>query len=288
LAIRCVVLDFDGTFTDVEAEAVDFEPTFQAELASWLGQDVTREWLEAKAELQAHPGLHGWVNGGVVVAPAQADPYIRTTTTAQRVLDRLGALTDSAARSQVMQGFYRTAYQRTTTAFRPEAREVLDELLGTGLPITFVTNAVPDVVERKLAALNPRGRERLGLIGEAQKFVLGLPSAPDARFLGLPETAHLPGLPRPVYLRRGPYYEALRALWQRTGTSPEETLLCGDIYELDLCMPAALGVFVHLIAGPGVAPWEKVALQQLGPRGGISLDLRALPERAKAGETVPG
>jgi len=283
LAIRCVVLDFDGTFTDVEAEAADFEATFRAEVAAVVGQDVTAAWREERAELAAHPERYGWVNGGVVVAPANADPYIRTTSTAQRVFERFGVLQDVATRSEAMQGFYRKAYQHTKTAFRPEAREVLEALLSSGLPVTIVTNATPEVVERKLSELNPKGRERLSVRGEAKKFVLAPPAEPDARFQALPETARLPGLPRPIYLRRGPYYEALRSIWQRTDTSPEETLLCGDIYELDLSMPEALGVQVHLVEGPGVAPWEKAAIQQLGPRGGFSADLRAVPRRVRGG-----
>lgn len=279
MAVRCVVLDFDGTFTDVEVEAAGFEATYQSDVAALLGRDISQAWREARAELSANPQEHGWIYDGVVVAPANADPYIRTTSTAQLVFNRFGALAEPAARAEAVQGFYRRAYQRTKTAFRPDAREVLEALLASGKPVFIVTNAHPEMVALKLATLNPRGRERLAVRGEARKFVLGPARDADARFLNLPETARLPGLPRPIYLRRGPYYETLRAIWAQTGTSPEETLLCGDIYELDLAMPSALGVRVHLVEGPGVAPWEKAAVLALGERGGASDTLRPLLRR---------
>lgn len=280
--IRCVVLDFDGTFTDVEVEAADFESCYQADVAALLEREIADTWREEKAEIAAHPGKYGWVYGGVVVAPANADPYIRTTSVAQRVLDRFGALKDPAARNETVQGFYRRAYQRTKTAFRSDAREVLEALLATNLPVFIVTNAHTDMVERKLATLAPAGRERLGIRGEARKFVLGAPAAPDARFTALPETKRLPGLERPLYLRRGAYYEVLSGLWRSTGTTPAQTLLCGDIYELDLAMPAELGVQIHLVAGRGVAPYERDAVLSLGERGGVSDSLRPILARLRS------
>jgi len=55
---------------------------------------------------------------------------------------------------------------------------------------------------------------------------------------------------RPLYLRRGAYFEALCALYHAFGDDSfpiEKTLVCGDIWELDLAMPAVLGAQVHLI-----------------------------------------
>ncbi|HLL53647.1 MAG TPA: HAD family hydrolase, partial [Myxococcaceae bacterium] len=282
MPIRCVVVDFDGTFTDVEAEAAEFESSFQAEVATVCERDVSQAWREERAEIAAHPQQYGWVYNGVVVAPANADPYIRTSSVAQRVFDRFGVLTDKDARSATVQAFYRKAYERTKTAFRPDARDVLEALVDSGLPVAIVTNAHPDVVLRKLETLAPRGREKLNVRGEARKFVLEPAKVADPRFSALPETRQLSGLPRPIYLRRGPYFDTLRAIWAQTGTTPDETLLAGDIFELDLAMPAALGVRVHLVEGPGVAPWEREAVIAMGERGGLSDTLRPILGRIDA------
>ena len=83
----------------------------------------------------------------------------------------------------------------------------------------------------------------------------------------MPESIQFDGLlPRPVYLRRGKYYEALRDIWNQTGTGPESTLVAGDIYELDLALPIELGLQVHLVTGPTTASYERAALAALGPR----------------------
>ncbi len=282
MPIRCVVVDFDGTFTDVEADAAEFESCFQAEVAAVVERDVAQAWREERAEIAAHPEQYGWVYNGVVVAPANADPYIRTTSVAQRVFDRFGALREKDARAATVQAFYKKSYERTKTAFRPDAREVLEALVASGLPLFVVTNAAPDVVARKLETLAPRGRERINVRGDARKYVLEAPKVPDARFDALPQTRQLPGLPRPIYLRRGPYYETLRSIWEQTGTSPEETILCGDIFELDLAMPSALGVRIHLVEGSGVAPWERAAVIALGDRGGLSDTLKPILRRIDA------
>ena len=75
-----------------------------------------------------------------------------------------------------------------------------------------------------------------------------------------------PGLPRPIYLRRGKYYESLREIWRATGATPAETLVCGDIFELDLALPAALGAQVVLIERNNTLPYERAATERAGGR----------------------
>ena len=40
MGVRCVVLDFDGIFTDTAIEAVPFEPAFMASVVDLLGRDA--------------------------------------------------------------------------------------------------------------------------------------------------------------------------------------------------------------------------------------------------------
>lgn len=283
MAIRCVVLDFDGTFTDVAAEGAPFVGHFRRRLSEVLGREVEQAgWAELEAEVLARSEEHGWEVGGRIVAPATADPYLLSNVVARRLCDRLGVLPDKAERARLLDVLYREAYAQAGMAFKPEAREVLEALLATGLPVHIVTNAHTATVEDKLTKLAPRGRERLRVSGDARKFLLEPPSVPDALFDALPETMRVDGaLARPLYLRRGRYYEALRRIWSETDTSPETTLVAGDIFELDLALPAALGAHVQLVARANTLEYERRAIASLGARGGMDPSLRALLPRVR-------
>ena len=281
MAIACVVLDFDGTFTDVAAEGAPFVRHFKARLSEVLGREVEPAWSEETAAVLAGAEAFGWNVGGRIVAPATADPYLQTTCVAHRVLGRFGALADAEARNDVVQTLYREAYTHSATAFKPEAKEVLEALLDTGLPVHVVTNAHTDMVEAKLTKLAPRGRERLRVSGDARKFLIEPATTPDAVFGALPETTHADALVRPIYLRRGRYYDALRRIWNETDTSPETTLVAGDIFELDLAMPAALGASVQLVERTNVLEYERRAIAALGARGGTHPSLHAILPRLR-------
>jgi phosphoglycolate phosphatase-like HAD superfamily hydrolase len=282
MAIRCVVLDFDGTFTDVTAEGVPFVQHFRRRLSEVLGRDVMEGgWAQVEHEVATSSEEHGWEVGGRIVAPALADPYLLANFVARRLCDRLGVLPDKAERAKLLDTLYREAYAQVGMAFKPEAKEVLEALLDTGLPVHVVTNAHTDTVEAKLTKLAPRGRERLRVSGDARKFLIEEPATTDSVFTALPETTQAAPLVRPIHLRRGRYYEALRRIWSETDTSPETTLVAGDIYELDLAMPAALGASVQLVARTNTLEYERRAITALGSRGGMDPSLRAILPRLR-------
>lgn len=284
MGIMCVVLDFDGTFTDVAAEGAPFVHHFKRQLGEVLGRDeatVEAAWREEEAAVLAGAHAFGWDIGGRTVAPATADPYLLSNCVARQLMGRYGVLPEQAARDETLQTLYREAYKLTGTAFKPEAKEVLEALLATGLPVWVVTNAHTDLVDAKLDRLAPKGRERLKVKGDARKYLIQPPGTVDGRFASVPETLSFAKelLPRPVYLRRGLYYEALSDIWQRTGTTPEDTLVAGDIYELDLALPAVLGAHVQLVARDNALPYELKAMELLGARGGADRSLRAILPR---------
>ncbi len=278
--IRCVVLDFDGTFTDVNEEARDFPAAYRADVQDLLGRDVSEAWAEAERIIAADPDRYGWDFEGKLVAPANADPYILSSAIAVLVFRKFGVLKSPRLRSDVAQLIYKSAYEKTRTAFRPHARDVLEALVGSGLPVTIVTNAHTAMVKKKLDDLGIPEAKRPRLHGEAKKFIAGSLDKADPAFDALPETATIPGLARPVYLRRAHYYQALRSIWdQNPGTDPSNTLVCGDIYELDLALPARLGAHVHLVTRGGTNSYEREAVTALGPRGGQGDDLREILSR---------
>jgi phosphoglycolate phosphatase-like HAD superfamily hydrolase len=286
MGIRCVVLDFDGTFTDVVAEGAPFVRHFKSHLTQLLERDegtVEAAWREEQAAVLAGAHAFGWDVGGRVVAPATADPYLLSNCVARQLMNRYGVLPEPARRHEALQTLYREAYKLTGTAFKPEAKEVLEALLTTGMPVWVVTNAHTDLVDAKLDRLAPKGRERLKVRGDARKYLIEDPQPQDARFSAVPETITFGELlPRPVYLRRGKYYEALRTIWDETGTGPESTLVAGDIYELDLALPAALGAHVQFVARDNSLSYELKAMELLGPRGGVDKSLRAILPRLRA------
>jgi phosphoglycolate phosphatase-like HAD superfamily hydrolase len=280
MRLQCIILDFDGTFTDVAEEAAPFTVAFQEDLADLFGHDVSESWAAKHSEIIAKPHRYGMRSDGRIVVHANADAYVRASTIAQMLFDDAGILRNADTRATIIRALYMKAYKRTRTAFRAGARETLATILETSIPAFVVTNSNPDVVIQKLKTLDPEASGKIQVCGDAQKFTVAPPEMPDARFDALPEEKWLEGLSgRPIYLRRGKYFDVLRKIWADTGASPETTLVCGDIFELDLAMPAELGAQVHLVSNADTPTYEKTAALALGPRGGVSDTLSAVTAR---------
>lgn len=277
MSYRCIVLDFDGTFTDVEAEGRRFSEAFPHYLADLLGGLNPGEWDAALEEVRVQSPELGWIMDGHAAAPADADPYVRSSGAARKIFDRRGVLQDEELRSGVISTLYRRAYAHTEDVLRPHAETVLQELLRRGLPVYVVTNSSTQVVSAKIAKLGLGSN--VPVIGDAQKFGVDDRSLGDPRFDGLPAELRADGLARPIFLKRRKYFQTLQTIWQTTGTDPASTLVCGDIWELDLAMPAALGAGVHLMERGNTYSYERNAVASYGPRASVGPDLRALLER---------
>ena len=84
---------------------------------------------------------------------------------------------------------------------------------------------------------------------------------------------------RPIYLRRGAYFEAINSVLAGDFDALTNTVFCGDTWEMDLAMPYALGAKVHLLerAAPfETYRYERQALAGYGDRGKTSTDLSHL------------
>jgi hypothetical protein len=275
MSVECIVLDFDGTFTLVDREAVPFVEGFVAGLREIVGGDVAARWDETVTRVKADPDRYGWEHGGTIVAPSHADPYILATTVGQLLLAEAGL--DARARTEHLQALYQQNYPRALTVFRPDAKNVIETLVATSTPVFVVTNSRTDHVSAKLDQLAPRGRSQITVRGDARKFVLGDPENADETWSRVPEQRELPGLSRPIQVRRGAYYDQLRRIWSETGTDAASTLVCGDIFELDLALPAELGARVHLVARPDTPEYERrAARSRVG--GSVSQELSGLLE----------
>lgn len=277
MATKLLILDFDGTFTDAFEEAKPFVAAFRADVFDLLGREVPLAWDREEAEVLAHPTKYGWRNGGVITAPAGADPYLTVSAIAQNLCDLFGVLKNEATRSEVLQSLYKKNYPLTRSAPRPDAKRVLEDVLARDLAVAVVTNSRTDAVKGKIAELGLDGADDLTVIGDAKKFVID--AAPrDAAFDALQDMT-LPGLDtRPVKIKRGHYYDVLRDLWERTGADAESTLVCGDIFELDLALPLALGAKTHLVYHDQTPTYE-VSYLQAHERGGVSTHLAGVLDR---------
>jgi hypothetical protein len=265
-----LVLDFDGTMTDAEAEGRPFRDGYLEDLALLVGRKPGDAEILALAdtvedELAHAPASHPFVWLGRAVAPATVDPYLRMVPIAHRVLDRFGAIASATDRARLLSTvLYKYNYAKTLgrPVFRAGAADVLRELDGS--PTWIVTNSDTHAVAGKLAALD---RERPGVTwltsrvrGFARKFDV------DDSWTGAPAELAVPGLERPVLLRRRAYHDTLRSVLDEAGVRWDQLVVVGDIFELDLAMPLALGARVGLVESPRTPDYER-AFVESHPRG---------------------
>jgi len=270
--LELVILDFDGTFTRVDEEAAPFLEAYRAGLAAILGAPIDEAWEAARRTIEADPDRYGWEYEGRIIAPSHADPYILATSIAQIILREHGEATGAHT-----ERLYRESYASAGTVFRPDAREVVETLLARGVPVYVVTNSHTADVRAKIERLGAKGGDTLPIRGDAQKWRLVEPEVADPRFDAVPPELQVEGLARPILLRRGRYFEALRRIWDETDTTPAGTLVCGDIFELDLALPAQLGARIHMVGREATPAYERDAVRAAG--GSFSTELSGVLER---------
>lgn len=277
MTTRLLVLDFDGTVTDAEAEGAPYHQGCLEDISLLSGLPLEEVYALAtsfEARVQANPQDHGWVFGGHIVAPATVDPYLRIMPVARHIFDEAGVFTTITDRNRLLEGLlYKYNYKKTKVAFRPGARETL--LSMRERPVHVVTNSHTDAVQNKISILGggePADNPLQWLVervhGSAKKYVL------DLDWQAVPKAIELPGLSRPVLLRRRLYAECLDALRKEAGAAWSEVMVVGDIFELDLALPLAMGARVGLIVNEFTPFWEKDFLRD-HPRGKL---LNTVPE----------
>ena len=266
-----LVLDFDGTMTDAEQEGGPFRAGYLDDLATLCGAPLS-EVMELASrfviEVAADPQSYGWLFQGHIVAPAAVDPYLRIMPVARKIFDHYGAFTDEGDRTRLLDGIlYKYNYPKTLNVFREGAAEVLAALEGTATYV--VTNSHTEHVRAKIARLGVDWLvERV--YGRAKKYVV------DDDFTQVREHMLLPGLSRPVLLRRSCYHEVLGKLLAENGKDWSELLVVGDIFELDLALPLEMGSRVGLVVNEFTPSYEKDFLRE-HPRGLLMEDIREIP-----------
>jgi FMN phosphatase YigB (HAD superfamily) len=304
MALRYVVLDFDGTCTQIDAAYAGFLATYRELLedANGLAREaLASAWKRAVDEVRAASPHAGWtLSDAPSTAPAAADPYILAGEVAALLIRKRAIRT-------VPGDAYKRAYTANPAPWRPEVPQVLAQLVERGLQVGFISNSERFAIEMRLTDLlhaDPLLRGKLVVHGDAAKFKIvellvgasGPGAGHRARFEQLDGAMRVEGCRRPIYLRRGKYFDALCGLWadfEAPGFPIEDTLVCGDVWELDLAMPRALGAAVHLIRRAKPCETYPYELAQLVDPQDASWDLHGLIEhvdrlRGKSPPKRPG
>lgn len=280
---KLIIFDFDGTLTDAEIEGTPFKTGYLEDLSvltGWSYDRVQSAATDFEEEVAKQPERFGWMFKGQIVAPATVDPYLRMMPVARHILDQAEVLTIPQDRERVLDGLlYKYNYQKTITAFRDQACETLSSLIDFGYlggqagEMFVVTNSHTEAVRAKVKELEEQRIDQQftstslsplveRVFGRAQKYIV------DPSFDLVSESLSLPNLNRPVLLRRKHYFEVLDDLRKTANVSWSQVWVFGDIFELDLSLPIALGATVGVMANQFTPQWELDYLES-HPRGHI-------------------
>jgi phosphoglycolate phosphatase-like HAD superfamily hydrolase len=301
MAIKNVVFDYDGTCTQIPLIYDKFLERYLEELnkrlfpsnlftADALRNPISKmEWEDAQKVVRKKSPYAGWTLETTSAAPAAADPYILAFESARLVLrNRRNGHGEVAIPFEI----HRDSNDAHEAPWRKEARNVLEKLLKKGLNVYFISNSSSTKITGRLKELLKVDElpATLKVQSDAAKFRISeLPIASNPRsslsqkaiatFKKLPAVDTSTADGRPVYLRRGNYFAAICAALRNDASSLEDTVFCGDIWEMDLAMPYALGGKIHLIKR--AAPFDTYSYEVdavKASKGKISDNLNGLLE----------
>ena len=275
---KMLVLDFDGTITDAEAEGGPFRTGYLEDVSILTGIPIQTvlEWAkDVEEQVASDPTQYGWKYDGHIVAPATVDPYLRMMPVARGVMDRAGVFLNEGDRDRLLDGIlYKYNYPKTHTVFRDNAHSVLQNLTGTSTYV--VTNSHTEPVQEKIRTLDKQNNSTIlswlvGRVnGRAKKYIL------DPSFERVQDSLEVPNLNRPIKLRRRHYFEVLEQLMHSCGASWGSLTVVGDIFELDLALPLAMGSRIGLVVNDFTPDYEKDFVKG-HPRGTLIHSLQEIP-----------
>ncbi|HPH68790.1 MAG TPA: hypothetical protein PLF40_23710 [Kofleriaceae bacterium] len=261
-----LVLDFDGTMTDAEQEGAAFVAGYLDDLCTLVGRPLGDPQVQQIAATTAQaitdrPGDFPFLWMGRAVAPATVDPYLRMVPIAHAIFDHFGVFRDATDRGRLLGAIlYKYNYAKTSPHFRAGAGELLAALATQKHPVWIVTNSDTEAVAKKVELLSHQFPAVAALAsrvrGFARKFDI------DDNWQGVPAELTLPGLARPVLLRRHTYFDILANLLEAEGATFADLVVVGDIFELDLAMPLTAGARVGLVHSTHTPGYERAFVEQ--------------------------
>lgn len=267
-------LDFDGTVTDVEREAIPFVESYKKEVSEFLGLSkkvFEPVWQTIIAEIQTSPEKFGWIapHSKYIVAPATADPLLLTRVATEQFLYRLREAPDKIAleptpsllaklpknadeRHALLDAFFSRHYEKTDTCFREDVVPFFKEVASFSR-VTIISNSSTTRMEKKLALLKEKYPDlpKMAIVGGAEKYILDL----NWHLNGMPTTLDCsPELKRPVHTQRKQYYDTLKKSGLLEGNGG---VVGGDVWELDLMLPQLLGLKIAFLTRDRTPEHEK-------------------------------
>ncbi len=276
MGIELVVLDFDGTVTEVDKEATSAVDGWRTDIGNELElstSEIEKEWLGAQIRIEAEPAKYGWVMGNKIVAPAYADPLVMARTISELLFDQFGVYLDRPERENILQNrFFKDNYAKTGTVFKNGANHFLKEVCNK-FDVCIVTNSGTGSVVKKIAQL-PTKYPTIPIHGDAKKYIL------DLEWKEVPESVERAGYGRSLFLQRRMYAVVLSGLMADRELKPEQVAVVGDIYELDLLLPEHQGMQIVLTPRESTPAFEVEAVRTC-PRGYAARNLPEVLEHLK-------
>ncbi len=276
MGIELVVLDFDGTVTEVDKEATSAVDGWRTDIGNELElstSEIEKEWLGAQIRIEAEPAKYGWVMGNKIVAPAYADPLVMARTISELLFDQFGVYLDRPERENILQNrFFKDNYAKTGTVFKNGADHFLKEVCNK-FDVCIVTNSGTGSVVKKIAQL-PTKYPTIPIHGDAKKYIL------DLEWKEVPESVERAGYGRSLFLQRRMYAVVLSGLMADRELKPEQVAVVGDIYELDLLLPEHQGMQIVLTPRESTPAFEVEAVRTC-PRGYAARNLPEVLEHLK-------
>lgn len=233
-----LVLDFDGTITDIEKETEGFQGMYPYILLDKLNlnrKKYIKKFKEIKEDFR-NDSVRGFKIYGHDAMPASCDPYILTQAAGQELINKLGIQIENEDKLLVdlfletmkevgkKETFYREGIERT--------KEFFDKIMPY-YEISFVTNASSEKVQKHLKEMGEKYFHKIDVYPNAGKLEI------DNDYKELPKKLCPTGFnaPRDILLRRKRYHQVIDFLKDEKGFYPSITTVVGDIYELDLALP---------------------------------------------------
>ena len=146
-AVKHVVLDFDGTCTQIPKIWETYLELYFKALPEAGFNISSIEWSEACDAVRNHSPKAAWTLAGCAAAPAAADPYILADEAMRLILRRRGD------RRPVPPEIHAKAYGAAPAPWREEALDTFAKLIDRGLRLHFVSNSSTVVITGRLQDL---------------------------------------------------------------------------------------------------------------------------------------
>jgi phosphoglycolate phosphatase-like HAD superfamily hydrolase len=258
MAIIKLLSDFDGIWTDQDAEAVyvrQYIVKKLSQLSRFPEKEIEEILQECKNDMDKSPQYYGWINNGHFACYYQEDPFGDNNAVFEYIdksaskasysnyKQKLAQIKEAIlkkTKNTTLAEFSNECFKKSTTQFKmegklrpaPNAGAVVKELNKKGVEIVVASNSKTEKIEhlfRKAGhtVTNEKAiiRGRLHAIGDAGKFEI------DSEFDEIPSKLNVTKKYQPE-LRRKSYMKILVA------EKPDYVI--GDVFSLDIALPVYL------------------------------------------------